>query len=109
MYLSKSAQIAYLKADKAFTKVFSKYTDFADVFLLKLAAKPPEHTRINNHTIKLVDDWQSPYSSIYNLVPVGLEILIIYIKNNLANSFIKPSKSLAEASIFFDKKPNKSL
>ena len=34
---SKKAQIAHIKADKAFTKVFSKYTGFADVFKSKLA------------------------------------------------------------------------
>ena len=32
MYLSKRAQIAYLKIDKAFTKILSKYANFADIF-----------------------------------------------------------------------------
>ncbi len=50
------AQIAYMKADEASTKVLSEYANFADVFLSKLAAKLPEHTEINNHAIKLVDD-----------------------------------------------------
>ena len=50
------AQIAYLKADKAFTKVPNKYIDFADVFSRKLAAKLFKHTIINNYTIKLLDD-----------------------------------------------------
>ena len=53
---SKKAQLAHLKADEAFTKVSSKYTNFADVFLPKLAAELPENTRINNHTIELIDD-----------------------------------------------------
>ncbi len=38
-----------------------------------------------------------------------LKTLKAYIKNNLANIFIKPSKSLAGAPIFFDKKPDGSL
>ena len=38
-----------------------------------------------------------------------LEILKIYIKTNIANGFIKPSKSLVGAPIFFDKKPDGSL
>ncbi len=38
-----------------------------------------------------------------------LEILKTYIENNLVNGFIKPSKFLARALIFFDKKPNESL
>ena len=56
MHLSKKAQIAQFKADKAPTKVSSKYADFADIFLPKLAVKFQEHTKINNHTIELVDN-----------------------------------------------------
>ena len=56
MHPLKKAQIAHLKADKALTKVFSKYVDFADVFLPKLVTEFLEHTRINNHAIKLVDN-----------------------------------------------------
>ena len=36
---------------------------------------------------------------------VELEILKTYIKKNLANDIIKPSKSTVEAPILFDKKP----
>ncbi len=56
MHPLKRAQIAYLKADKAFIKVPSKYADFADVFSPKLAIELPKHTRINDHAIELVDD-----------------------------------------------------
>ena len=56
MHLSKSAQITQLKVDKALIKVSSKYTVFTNVFLLKLAIKFLEYTRINNHTIELVND-----------------------------------------------------
>ncbi len=56
VYPLKKAQIAHIKADEALIKVFSKYTNFANVFLLKLAIKPPKYTGINNHVIKLVDD-----------------------------------------------------
>ncbi len=45
-------------------KVPSEYADFADVFSPKLATKLPEHIRINNHVIKLVDDQQPPYGLI---------------------------------------------
>ena len=38
-----------------------------------------------------------------------LETLKTYIKNNLANNFIKLSKLFAKVSIFFDRKPNRSL
>ena len=53
---SKKAQIAHLKANEASTKVSSKYADFADVFLPKLAAKLPKHMKINNYAIGLIDD-----------------------------------------------------
>ncbi len=56
MHLLKKAQIAYLKADEAYTKVLSKYANFADVFSPKLAVELPKYTRINNYAIKLVDD-----------------------------------------------------
>ncbi len=88
MHLSRKTQIAHLKVDEVPTKVPSEYVDFADVFLPKLAVELPEHTKINNHAIKFVDDWQPPYSLIYNLGPVELETLKTYIENNLANGFI---------------------
>ena len=105
----RKAQIAYLKADKAPSKVLNKYADFADIFSLRLAAKLPEHTKINNHAIELINDQQPPYDFIYSLGPMELEILKAYIKINLVSNFIKPSKSPAGAPILFDKKPNGSL
>ena len=98
VHLLKKVQIAHLKADKAFIKVFSKYTKFIDIFLLKLVVKLPKYIKINNHAIELVDDWQLSYSLIYSLGLVELEKLKIYIKNNLSNGFIKLFKSLAGTS-----------
>ncbi len=106
---SRTAQIAHLKADEALIKVSSKYAAFADIFSLKLATELSKHIGINNHAIELVDDWQPTYGPIYSLGPVELEILKAYIKNNLANGFIRPSKSSIKAPIFFDKKPNGGL
>ena len=59
--------------------------------------------------MKLVDNWQIIYGSIYSLKQVKIEILKIYIKNNLANDFIRPFKLLLRAFIFFDKKSDASL
>ncbi len=56
MHLLKSAQIAHLKANKAFIKVSSKYANFIDIFLTKLATELFKYTRINNYTIELIDD-----------------------------------------------------
>ncbi len=64
---------------------------------------------IYDHAIELVDDWQPLYGPIYSLGLVELETLKVYIKNNLANSFIRPSKSLTGASIFFNKNSDRSL
>lgn len=55
MHLSRRIQIAYLKVDETPTKVFSKYTDFADLFSLKLAVKLFKHISIKDYVFKLVD------------------------------------------------------
>ncbi len=109
VYPSKSGWIAYLKVDEALSEVLGEYADFANVFSPKLAAELPKHIMINDYAIVLVDDRQIPYSPIYSLRPVELETLKAYIKNNLVNDFIRPSKSPARVSILFDKKPNGSL
>lgn len=106
---SQRTQIAYLKADAGPIKVLSKYANILDIFSPKLVVELPKYTRINNHTIKLINDWQLPYVPIYSLGLVELEILKTYIKNNLANGFIRPSKSPTEILILFNKKSNRSL
>lgn len=52
----KKAKIAFLKANKALIKVFSKYTDFANIFLPKLITKLFKYTNIENYVIELVND-----------------------------------------------------
>ena len=64
---------------------------------------------MNNYTIELEKDKQLSFGPIYSLEPIKLETLKIYIKTNLANSFIKFFKSFASAFIFFDWKPNRSF
>ena len=96
-------------ANEALTSIPPEYSDFANVFSLELASKLSKHTGINDHAIELVDDQQPSYVPIYSLGPVELEILKTYIKTNLANGFIKFFKSLARASILFDKKSNGSF
>ena len=56
MHLSRKSQIAYLKADKASTKVLSKYINFADVFSLKLVIELSKYMEINDHAIELMDN-----------------------------------------------------
>ena len=95
-------QVPGLIAKKAFTKILAKYTNFADVFSPELAFKLLEYIGINNHTIKLVKGQQLFYRTIYSLGPVELEILKANIDINLANRFIRKSKSPAGVFIFFD-------
>ena len=96
-------QVSSLIAEEAPTKVPAKYSDFTDVFSPDLVSKLLEHTGINDHAIELVDGQQPLYGPIYSLRPVELETLKAYIETNLANGFIKPSKSPARASILFDR------
>ena len=109
IYPSCEAQIAVLVTNKASTSISTKYSNFTDIFFSELASELLEHTMINDHAIKLVDDWQPFYGPIYNLEPIEFETLKTYIKTNLANDFIRPSKSPARAPIFFDKKPDGSF
>ena len=64
---------------------------------------------MKKYIIELKEDKQLPFDLIYSLRPVVLKTLKTYIKNNLANSFIQPSKSPTKALILFDRKPNRSF
>ncbi len=65
MHPSQKAQIVHLKANKAFTKVFSKYANFVVVFLPKLAAELSKYTGINCDDLQpyysLSHIWDDPY------------------------------------------------
>ena len=87
----------------------AEYSDYSNVFSAKNAIKLPENTGMNEHIIKLEEDKQPLFRSIYSLGPVKLETLKAYIKINLANDFIQPSKSPTKALILFDRKPDRSL
>ena len=106
---SREPQISGLIVEKAPTKVPAEYLDFADVFFPDLVTKLPEHIEINTHIIDLEEGKQPPYGPIYSLGSVELESFKTYIETNLANGFIRPSKSPAGAPILFDKKQDGSL
>ena len=72
------------------------------MFSPDLAYKFSKYIKINDYAIKLENGQQLSYGSIYSLGAVKLETLKAYIKTNLANSFIKSSKSLKGILIFFD-------
>ena len=106
---SRRPQIAGLITKKASTKIFNKYIDFADVFSPDLAFKLPEYTKINNHAIELLDGQQLSYRPIYSLGLVELKTPKAYIEINLANKFIRPSKSPVSTAIFFNRELDRAL
>ena len=103
------AQIGALLFNKALTEVPAEYSNYSNIFSVKYAAKLPKNTGMNEHAIKLEEDKQLLFRPIYSLKPVELKTLKTYIKINLANGFIRPSKSPAGAPILFDRKPDGSL
>ncbi len=104
---ARKAQIASLLTEEV--TILAKYLDYTDVFLKDSAAELLKQTDLNEHAIDLIESKQPLYRFIYSLGPVELKILKTYIETNLANSFIRPFKSPAEAPIFFVKKPDGSL
>ena len=104
---ARKAQLALLLTEEVTVPV--EYSDFADVFSEKSANVLPEQTGANEHAIELEEGKQPPYRPIYSLRPVELKTLKTYIKTNLANGFIRASKSPAGAPILFVRKPDGSL
>ena len=102
-------QISGLIIEEVSTKISAKYSDFADVFSPDLASELPKHIGMNDHAKKLIDGLQPPYGPIYSLRPVELEILKAHIEINLANRFIRPSKSPVGVPILFDRKSDGSF
>ena len=80
--------LAILQWNKASTKIPAEFSDYTNIFSLDLAMELPENTRMNEHTIKLIDKKQPFYGPIYTLNPVELEILKTYIKTYFKTGFI---------------------
>ena len=107
IYLAQEAQIALLLAKKL--TVLAEYADFVNIFLKESAKMLLEWIGTNEHTIKLEEGKQPLYGSINSLVSLELKIFKTYIETNLANDFIRPSKSPPGALVLFVCKPNGSL
>ena len=84
--LTQDAEITLLFAKKV--KTVTKYSDFLFIFLEKKTLILSKKIKLNQHTIKMQDSQQPFYRPIYSISPVKFEIFKIYIKTNLANSFI---------------------
>ena len=88
VHSEKQAQVGVLLFNKVFIEVPVEYSDYSNVFLVKNATKLPKNIRMNKHVIKLKEIKQPFFRPIYSLGPIELKTLKIYIKINLANSFI---------------------
>ena len=84
-----------------------KYADFANVFSPTLVCKLLSHT-LHDYAIETGND-QPPFSLIYPLSAVELDVLKKYIKDNLEKGFIVPSTSPARVLILFTKKKDRGL
>ena len=109
VHSERQAQVRALLFNKAPTKVLAEYSDYSDVFLVKNAVKLSENSGINEHAIKLEEDKQLLFGSIYSLGPIEFKTLKTYIKTNLANGFIRLFKSSTKVSILFNRKSNRSF
>ena len=79
----------------------TKYGDFAEVLSEKSENVFSEETKANKHAIELEQAKELPYEPIYNLGPIEFETFKTYIETNLANGFIRVSKSPAGTPILF--------
>lgn len=97
--LVQKAQIALLVVKEVIISI--KYSDFTDVFSKKLPVELFECSDIIKDSINSEYSKQLPYSLIHTLRLVEFKTLKSYIKTNLANGFIQPSKSPAKTLILF--------
>ena len=84
------------------------YRDPANVFLPSNANFLLPY-RDEDHAIELEPGKTPPFGPLYNLSEYQLKTLCEYIDKNLANSFIRPSKSFAGVPVLFTLKPNGTL
>ena len=103
------AQVGALLFDEAPNEVPVEYSDYSYVFSVENIAELLEKTGMNEHAIKLEKGKQPLFGPIYSLGQIELETLKTYIETNLANGFIRPSKSPAGAPILFNQKLDGSL
>lgn len=105
--LVRKAKIFFLLIEKV--TILAKYSYFVAVFMKKLAEILLNYIRANEYKIKLKKGKYLFYGYIYRLEPVEFMILKTYIKTNLVNNFIRPTKLLIQAFIFFLQKSNNNF
>src|SRR5258706_2946623 len=88
--------------------ILEQYKDFADVFSEEAFAHLPPH-KAWDHAIDLHHDTKLPRGRTFPLSPAEQKELDEFLRENLANGCIHPSKSLIGAPVFFVKKKEGSL
>ena len=88
--------------------LFSKYSDYANIFSEQKARALPKHGQ-QDLGIEIIPGATAPFSPFYNFLAPELETLWGYLSNNLAKGYICCSTSPAKAFILFAKKKNGSL
>jgi len=81
-----------------------EYQDLYEAFLKKKADALPPH-RLYDHKIELVPGQKAPYARNRPLSPMELRVVKRWLDDNLANGFIRPSKSSAACPILLAQKP----
>ena len=91
-----------------YTQVPKQYHDYLDVFSEPACNVLPPHRKYDLE-IPLLPGAKLPWGPLYSMSGVELEAMREYIKTNLANGFIRPSKSPAAAPVMFVKRPDGKL
>lgn len=72
--------MTFLQEGKTFNKIFSKYLNYTNVFLVNLTIELLKYNNIKDHVIEMVKGKQLLYGLIYSLDSIKLEILKTYIE-----------------------------
>ena len=91
-----------------YTQVPEAYHDFLDVFSEAQANTLPPHRKYDLD-IPLQPGTSPPWGPIYSMSAPELTAMKTYVKEYLANGFIRPSKSPAAAPVMFVKRPDGKL
>ncbi len=90
-------------------KMFSKFKKFENVFSLKKSKILTRRKENVDYVIKLKNNKQSFYESIYNLFNFKLKTFRLYLNDALKKHIIKHLINLIETSILFVLKKNEQL
>ena len=89
--------------------ISNEYWDFAELFAEEASEETLSAHQSWDHKILIVEDKTSEKTVIYSLSSEKLEMLRMYLDENLKKEFIRKSQSSAEYSILFVSKKDEKL